>query len=172
MLPTVVLTEDSNAGYQMYSELLENAHVPCVSAYGKSNIAKWILLHKEESVFAIVDGAAYGADMEETMRALRINKSSFVWTPESFEYLIMKSEIVQGAGWKAILASLGEYIESKAYPSWERYFTSRLEEETANTVYEYSKNKINQNYLTKGNIEKFESVLPEILQIIASDNNE
>lgn len=84
----------------------------------------------------------------------------------------MKSEIVQGAGWKAILASLGEYIESKAYPSWERYFTSRLEEETANTVYEYSKNKINQNYLTKGKIEKFESVLPEILQIIASDNNE
>ena len=70
------------------------------------------------------------------------------------------------------MESPGEYIESKEYPSWERYFTRRLEEETANTVYEYSKNKINQKYLTKGNMDRFKSVLPGILKRIVSDNNE
>lgn len=38
--PSLILTEDSNAGYEMYEAIGQDIKVPCDSADGKSNIAK------------------------------------------------------------------------------------------------------------------------------------
>lgn len=161
--PSVVLTEDSNSGYEMYETLFSGTSIICTSADGKSNIAKYILSNVDKPIFAVVDGAAFGADMQGAMHALEVNQQSFVWTPESFEYLILQSGIVKFEGLKEILEAPEDYIDSGAYCSWERYFTWLLEDSTKNTIYVYNKSKINPNFLTKGNLEKMKKILPEVL---------
>lgn len=161
MEPSVVLTEDSNAGYEMYEAIYKRKEVKCDSAGGKSNIAKYILTNREKQIFAIVDGAAFGADMQSVIHALESSPGSHVWAPESFEYLILRSGIVQAEGLREIMQAPGEFIESGKYSSWERFFTRLLEDLTKNTVYAYSKRKLNPNYITKGNIEKIVKMFPE-----------
>lgn len=134
-----VLTEDSNAGYEMFKTICQSENIKCDSAGGKSNVAKYILSHKEDGIFAIVDGAAFGADMGSVMRALKVSRKSHIWTPESFEYLILQSGIIQSEGLKDIMENPGNFIESEKHSSWERYFTRLLEDVTKNTIYKYSK---------------------------------
>lgn len=93
--------------------------------------------------------------------ALESSPGSHVWAPESFEYLILRSGIVQAEGLREIMQAPGEFIESGKYSSWERFFTRLLEDLTKNTVYAYSKRKLNPNYITKGNIEKIVKMFPE-----------
>lgn len=159
--PEVVLTEDSNAGHEMYQAIFCHTTIKCAGADGKSNVAKYLLAHKKTPIFAVVDGAAFGADIKGVLHALKINKNSCVWTPESFEYLILKSGIIQSEGLKKIMQSPGEQIESGEYSSWERYFTWLLEDLTKNTIYSYNKGKLNPNYLTKGNLQKMKKLIPE-----------
>lgn len=154
--PSLILAEDSNAGYEMYEAIGQDIKVPCDSAGGKSNIAKYILANKEEQRLAIVDGAAFGADMQSVIHALEMSKGSYVWTPESFEYLVLQSGIVQAEGLGEIMENPGNFIESSEYSSWERFFTCLLDNLTRNTIYAYSKKKLNPNYLTRGNIDKME----------------
>lgn len=160
--PTVVLTEDSNAGYEMYGAVFRSERVSCESAGGKSNVAKYILTNREKKIFAIVDGAAFGSDMQSTVHALESSPGSHVWTPESFEYLLLQSGIIQAEGLREIMQDPGAFIESREFGSWERFFAGLLEDLTRNTIYAYSKKKLNSNYFTKGNIEKFVKMLPMI----------
>lgn len=157
--PSLILAEDSNAGYEMYEAIGQDIKVPCDSAGGKSNIAKYILANKEEQILAIVDGAAFGADMQSVIHALEMSKGSYVWTPESFEYLVLQSGIVQAEGLGEIMENPGNFIESSEYSSWERFFTCLLDNLTRNTIYAYSKKKLNPNYLTRGNIDKMEKLM-------------
>ncbi|MDE7478734.1 MAG: translation initiation factor 2 [Lachnospiraceae bacterium] len=164
--PSVILTEDSNAGYEMYETVCHDIKATCDSANGKSNVANYILTHTEKQIFAIVDGAAFGADIQSVMHALKANQCSHVWAPESFEYCILQSNIIQTEGLKEILENPGAFIESGEYSSWERYFTHLLETLTQNSIYAYSKKKLNPNYLTRGNIDKIEKMLQKIGLII------
>lgn len=157
--PSVVLTEDSNAGHEMYKAIFQDLKILCDSAGGKSNIAKYILSNKTKQIFAIVDGAAFGADMQSVMHALEINPGGHVWAPESFEYLILRSGVIQAEGLNTILEAPENHIESSEYSSWERFFTWLLEDLTQNTIYAYSKRKLNPNYLTKGNLSKMEKLM-------------
>lgn len=154
ILPSVVLIEDSNAGYEMFGAICRDDKVVCISAGGKSNVAKYILSNRKEHIFAIVDGAAFGADMQSAVHALESSQGSYIWTPESFEYLVLKSGIVQAEGLGDILNAPEDFIESGEYSSWERFFTRLLEDSTRNTIYAYSKKRLNPNYLTKGNRDK------------------
>lgn len=158
-----VLTEDSNAGYEVYNHIFSEKKIFCVSAKGKSNVAKYIMENKDKPILAIVDGAAFGADMRSTIYAISINQGSCIWAPESFEYLLLNSRIVQATGLKEILERPENYIESSKYSSWERYFTWLIGDITKGTIYEYKKNKINSNYLTKGNIEKIKNIIPHLI---------
>ena len=159
--PSIVVTEDSNAGYEMYEAICQNKNVACDSAGGKSNIARYILANKDRAVLAIVDGAAFGADMQSTMHALKASGKSRVWSPESFEYLILRSGIVQTEGLGKIMEEPGNFIESSEYVSWERFITGLLEDITRNTIYVYSKRKLNSNYLTDGNRKRIEKLMQD-----------
>ena len=41
----------------------------CYSAGGKSNVAGYILANRDKQIFAVVDGAAFGADMRSVVHA-------------------------------------------------------------------------------------------------------
>ncbi len=159
---STILTEDSNSGHDMFKSVSHDLELLCVSADGKSNVAKYILSHKDKKIFAIVDGAAFGADMQSAMHAIEVNSGSYIWVPESFEYLILQSGIIQAEGIHNLLANPADFIESSEYSSWERFFTQLLEDLTRNSIYAYNKKKLNPNYLTKGNIDKIKKLLPDI----------
>lgn len=124
--PTMILTEDS-VGYQMFHAICAENKISCASAAGKSNIASYLLSNKSDRIFAIVDGAAFGADIKSVTHALTINTRSYIWTPESFECLILQSGIFHEETLQKILNSPSEYIESDNFSSWERFFTRLLE---------------------------------------------
>lgn len=166
---STVLTEDSNSGHDMFAAVCHDLNIACDSADGKSNVAKYILSHQDKHIFAIVDGAAFGADMQSTMHAIGLNHKSHVWTPESFEYLILQSGIIQAEGLRELLEKPEEFIESRDYSSWERFFTQLLEDLTQNSIYAYNKKKLNPSYLTKGNIDKIKKMLPNTGLLLPHD---
>ena len=71
----------------------------------------------------------------------------YLYAPESFEWLILSTDLLDDSGVREILANPSDYIESENYFSWERFFTSILEERTRNTYLQYSKTRLNTVYL-------------------------
>lgn len=70
--PKRIITEDSNAGYEFFSELSRDKGIECISANGKSNISKLLrdefqgLNHptqNDKETCIIADGAAIGPEM-------------------------------------------------------------------------------------------------------------
>lgn len=126
--PTLIITEDSKTGYQFFSSLGIN----CIPAGGKSNIIKEIIDRDESMVLVIADGAALGAEIDTITKAVEINRNYVLYTPESFEWLLLKSGIfsnntvVTGDEINKILENPSDYIESSEYFSWERFFTGYI----------------------------------------------
>ena len=143
-----IVTEDSNSGFEFFNAVC-GEKIICESANGKSNIFKKLLQSKNEAVLAIADGAAVGSQMNLVGELLERQKNFFLFAPESFEWLILQSEIINDKEIKNILENPEEYIESKDYFSWEQFFTKLLVEKTNNSYLNYSKKKINPNYLTE-----------------------
>ena len=103
--------------------------------------------------------------MRSAVHAVEISQGSHIWTPESFEYLVLQSGIIQSEGLRDILNAPEDFIESGEYSSWERFFTRLLEDLTRNSIYSYSKKKLNSNYLTKENRDKIEKLLEDVFSI-------
>ncbi len=145
--PDVVITEDSNAGYQFFSDVCEKNNLYCQSAGGKSNIFSLLEEIKGESVLIIADGAAFGPEMEKIMKQITIKENVSLYLPESFEWLILKSDVISNHRIKEMLVNPSEYIDGKEYFSWERFFTHLLAEETKDTYLKYTKSVLNSAYL-------------------------
>lgn len=144
--PDLVLVEDSNSGYQFFTKLFAAAGIPCISANGKSNIYKELVNRTYQTALVIADGAAFGPEIE---RVLSIKKARQVilYLPESFEWLILKANLLKDSEISLILDSPNDSIDSQVYFSWERFFTSLLMEKTQNTYLQYNKWKLNTAYL-------------------------
>ena len=69
------------------------------------------------------------------------------YLPESFEWLVLSAGILKDGRVDKILADPAEYVESKKFFSWERFFTAVLIDETKDTYLAYAKKKLNQAYL-------------------------
>ena len=83
-----------------------------------------------------------------------------IYLPESFEWLILRSGLIDGKRIQEILEQPQEYVESTQYFSWERYFTKLLMDETRGTYLQYQKASLNPVYLQGKNMEKILAVLP------------
>ena len=161
--PDIVITEDSNSGYQFFSNVCGEDGPKTVSAEGKSNLLKKVKQYGEkECVLLIADGAAFGPEMGRVMEYMKVHANIRLYVPESFEWLILSSGVLKDAEIQDILGDPSAYIESKNYFSWERYFTSLLTERSRNTYLQYSKSKINHAYLV-GNVR--ESILSRMEHI-------
>lgn len=148
--PDFIITEDSNSGCDFFTELAGQNNIECVSANGKSNVIK--ILQNNEDIegtrLVIVDGAAFGSEMKDVSEYLKVFGNTVLYAPESFEWLLLSSEAIPNIKTEAILLKPEEYINSKEYVSWERFFTAVLTEITQNDpVWAYSKKKLPKAYL-------------------------
>ena len=155
VIPDQILVEDSNSGYEFFYNVAEKNGVACSSAYGKSNIFSCLNEEKsEDEILVIADGAAFASQMNRISVLLNRNNKIHLYLPESFEYLLLSSGIVQDGELRDILEDPSRHIESADYFSWERFFTAILVDKTKGGYLQYNKSKLNNNYLQKGVQEK------------------
>ena len=166
-IPEKLVVEDSKAGYQFFLRYAEEKGIECVSADSKSGIYALLIAEKEKAVLAIADGAAFGSEMNRINELIDLGYPIILYLPESFEWLILKSGLVDGKRVQEILDAPEKYIESKDYFSWERYFTRLLTDETNGTFLHYSKDKLNEVYLH----EKERNMILDAMGEVLSDAN-
>ncbi len=145
--PELLLTEDSNSGYQFFDYICRENNLQCISANGKSNLFRYLKIHRNEKVLAIADGAAFGSEIDKVLKLLAGTANVTLYLPESFEWLILSSGVLKKNLVNEILNEPSNYIESEDYFSWERFFTALLSNLTQKTYMEYAKNKLNHAYL-------------------------
>ena len=147
--PEVVIVEDSNSGYEFFRGSSEGKYYSVVSAEGKSNIFRKLYETDAQQILVIADGAAFGAEIDRVMKIVQRKKTVAIFLPESFEWLVLNSGVVKQGNLREILDDPSEYIESREFFSWERYFTHLLTELTQDSYLHYSKRKLNPAYLNE-----------------------
>ena len=163
--PDVIITEDKNSGFQFFENVCTPLNIDCISAEGKANIKKYIKSdYQDKKVVIIADGAAYGPQINETMEYLEEFPNYVIYLPESFEWIILKAEIIRSDVLKKILEEPSVYIDSTQYFSWEQYFTNLLERLTTDheIIPKYNKSKLPGFYKSHGNSEKILKQLDSI----------
>ena len=149
--PDEIITEDSNSGYDFFKSVSEEKGIICKSANGKSNIFKMLKNIGSQRVCVIADGAAIGPEMDRLYKTAQKNKKVNLYLPESFEWIILKSGLIEGKEIQKILEEPEAYVDSKEFFSWERYFTKFLIDKTEDTYLKYKKAKLNPVYLHEKN---------------------
>lgn len=146
--PERVITEDSNSGFQFFHSICEiGGRIICISARGKSNIFADAVNHLNDKILVIADGAAFGAEMEKLVQLMKGHPNITLYLPESFEWIILKSGVIEDSNIAEMLEHPEDYIESKEYFSWERFFTALLIQKTQDNYLKYSKRLLNSAYL-------------------------
>lgn len=150
VIPSKVIVEDSNAGYDFFKGISEDKNYAVITANGKSNIFKKAVDNiNENTLLIIADGAAFGSEMERMMKLVQEQKNIVLYLPESFEWMILQSGILNDREVKNVLDMPQNYIECGEYFSWERFFTAFLIRKTENSYLQYTKRKLNPVYLQK-----------------------
>lgn len=163
--PELIITEDSHSGFAFFENLAEKNEKKCISADGKSNIIKEILQNKAEKgeKLIIVDGAAFGSEMKEVNEYLKMDPSTVLYAPESFEWLLLAANVIPNINISKILETPEDYIDSKEYVSWERFFTDLLIQNTKNDpVWAYSKKKLEKVYLSPRVVNAVRKIMKQI----------
>ncbi len=164
--PKCVITEDTNSGFQFFEEVGKQFGYTCKSAKGKSNVKKFITPNYKEKTLIIVDGAAFGPEMNEVMAKLKRYDNFYLYTPESFEWLLLKSKIIrspQNISLDKILAEPENYVDTIRWFSWERYFTYLLTQMTIGMgELKYSKSELASGYKKKTVITKILNSMEKI----------
>lgn len=162
-IPSRIIVEDSNSGYDFFELVAENMGIECQSAKGKSNIVSLIKESDDQLVLIIADGAAYGSEMQETMQYIVRYPNYVLYLPESFEWIILKSGLFRSKKLVDILENPSNYIESEKYFSWERYFTTLLiEEADKKEGWGYAKEKLYACYRQMSAVKKILSVIEKV----------
>lgn len=69
--PEILITEDSNSGYDFFYAVAKEKHMECMSAEGKSNIYFKLNGLEQKEVCVIADGAAIGPEMNRLYEIVR-----------------------------------------------------------------------------------------------------
>lgn len=152
----MIITEDSNSGHEFFLHVADQNGIHCISAHGKSNIFHTVQgLKGKQKICIIADGAAFGAEMDRLYKLQAVQPGRItMYLPESFEWLILKSDMIHDQSVREILSSPEEHIDSAVYFSWEQYFTQLLTERTTDTYMRYTKEQLNRFYLQNSNVNK------------------
>ena len=160
---SILLTEDSHSGLQFFENYFKDSEVKCFSSGSNSAIFNWLSEHKNDRIFIVADGAAFGSEIDRVLKLRTSASSNFILClPESFEWLILNSGLIKGEKISEILENPSDYIESGEFFSWENFFTNLLIKNTAGTPFQYSKSSINEIYLIEANSRK---IIEEIYAI-------
>lgn len=155
----VIVTEDSNSGYEFFLYIANEKGLSCISAHGKSNLFN-MLANSKKKITVIADGAAFGCEIDRIFKLQLLSPGRItLYLPESFEWLILKSDVLGIKKISEILSAPENYIDSAKYFSWEQFFTDLLCKKTKGTYMQYSKEHIARFYLQDKNVKK---ILDEI----------
>ena len=160
--PEEIITEDSNSGFEFFKAVGKENGINCESAGGKSNIFHMLEQTEEKKICVIADGAAIGPEVDRLYQYASRRDNIYLYFPESFEWLILSSGLIEGKELQDILENPEVYIDSRTYFSWERFFSHLLTEKTRNTYLQYSKSKLNEVYLHEKNREMILKVIKGI----------
>lgn len=149
-----LITEDSNSGYEFFLHVADEKGIRCISAHGKSKIFN-TLVDTNQKVIVIADGAAFGSEIDRIYKLQTTNPGKItLYLPESFEWLILKSNVLRMQDIREILEAPENHIDSSVYFSWEQYFTQLLSDRTNGTYMQYTKAHLAPFYLQNENIQK------------------
>lgn len=73
--PEVILTEDSNSGYQFFDHICKENNLMCESMDGKSNVFHYLNTHRNEKILVIADGAAFGSEIDKVLQLIYRRKT-------------------------------------------------------------------------------------------------
>ncbi len=150
-----LLVEDSESGYRFYAKRFEGSALSCASSNGKDGIYAWLQEHEDEKVFVLADGAAFGSEAERVLRLQRRHPDRIViCLPESFEWLILRSGLVEADGLQDVLSNTSEHVDSQQFESWEQFYTEYLRVATRDTAQQYSKSHLSSYYLVPAHADK------------------
>lgn len=149
--PQKIIVEDSNSGYEFFKNVCDANKKQCISAGGKTKIFALIEKCGDEEICIIADGAAIGPEMNRLYHQISRKKNIHLYLPESFEWIILNSGLIPGKEISEILKFPEDYIDSKDFFSWERFFAKVLIEKTIGSYFQYKKNKLNETYLHEKN---------------------
>ena len=90
-------------------------------------------------------------------------RNFIIFLSESFEWLILKSDVIRDKAIEAVLDNPSDFIESKEYMSWERFFSALLVDKTKDTYLRYSKSRLNDTYKNKKIQKKILQEVPDQL---------
>lgn len=152
-----IITEDSSSGFEYFNKLANEYNIKCYSSNGNSNIIK--VIGKDKKNIIVVDGAAFGPFINPLYSYIKRTNETIIYAPESFEWIILNSGVVNTLRNNDKIKYPYKYIDSQEYFSWERYFTDLLINLTKNTVLTYKKEKLNDAYLIEKNYSKIKKVI-------------
>ena len=95
MKPDIILTEDSNSGYQFFAQVCKGYDLSCESMNGKSNVFHYLNVHNDEKILVIADGAAFGSEINRVLRLINERKNVALYLPESFEWMILAAGVLK-----------------------------------------------------------------------------
>lgn len=152
----LIVTEDSNSGYEMFSLIFEGKKV--ISAHGRDNVYNTLVSSNFSCAYVIVDGSAFGSCIG---RILPKFDNVYIFAPESFEFLLLNS----GTFKKFVLDNIentSDYCDSVKYISWERYFTDLLSKVSKEKYgIDYVKKKLDSFFKSDYYINEIKKQIPD-----------
>lgn len=159
--PDLVITEDSNSGYQMISNIFD---CEVISAKGKDNVFNVLSENKSlySKIYIIVDGASFGNCIERVYNEL--NDSIFLYTPESFEWMLLSVSLINRFVKGSELSKTYDYCDTRKYISWERYYTKLLKDISLGNLHiQYAKRKLPKMFLSDSVVKEIRNMLSDII---------
>ena len=68
--PDIIITEDSNSGYQFFNQVCKENDLDCESMNGKSNVFHYLNIHRNEKILVIADGVAFGSEIDRVLKLI------------------------------------------------------------------------------------------------------
>ena len=150
-----LITEDSKSGLQFYESRLKDAGVVCESAGNNAGIYSKLNEGHGGSVFVVADGAAFGSEVDRVLKLQALYPANItVCLPESFEWLLLRSGLVDVPDLADVLENTSEHVDSEDYFSWEQFFAAYLRRITQGTPFKYAKGKLPEAYRVPENAER------------------
>ena len=163
--PDLLVTEDEKAGFVFYKHAFD---IEVSSAKSKTKICKKLkslAAHGQDNILLIVDGAAFGPEIEQVSTLLEACfNSSYVYLPESFEWLLLHSPLFHDAPEiTSILLDFTDIIDWSQYFSAEQFFTAQLKTLTndLNMIpYTKSAESLDSKFLEPDTLQAIKSLIP------------
>lgn len=148
----LVVTEDSNSGYELAKYAFDSEKMRVISAGGNASVYRTLMKNggENDQICVDVDGAAFGPYIEPVLKFAELQGTISVSAPESFEFILLHLDSVM----KHLSLDHGElsrtydFCDSKDFITWERYYENLLNEITTEHLgFSYGKSKLNPYFL-------------------------